>query len=284
MHLLRRPHRLLRAAGLIAVITLPVAAHAAAPACAIGVEPVYASTFAAVRAAPAHGPSDTRALLDLYGIGHGVMQLYGHAATWASVHWIALRAARGSPAAQHRLGVMYAQGLGVAQDDAKAVQWFDRAALQDDIAAENDLGVMYAQGRGVPQSYGKAEAWFAAAARSFAPAQFNLGVTFEFGRGVPADPARALAWYLRAAEQGFVPAQRTLGALYAGGHGMVRDAVAAYTWDALAKAASRPQGAGSACADRAMTALGATMTPAQLATAQRDAEAWWRKHHATRLY
>lgn len=270
--------------GILAGVLLPIAAHAAALSCPAAVKPAYASTFAPVRPAPVHGPSDTQTLLDLYGVGHGVMQLFGHAASWASVRWIRLHAAHGNPAAQHELGMMYALGRGVAQDDAKAVQWFDRAALQGDAGAENDLGVMYAQGRGVPQSYDRAEGWFAAAARSFAPAQFNLGVTFEFGRGVPADPARASTWYLRAAEQGFVPAQRALGMLYAGGHGIARNTVAAYTWDALAKAASRPQGAGFTCADRAMVALGATMSPAQLAAAQRNAEVWWRKHHKTRLY
>jgi len=263
---------------------LPIAAHAAMLSCAITIESAYVTTFAPVRPKPVHSPSDTQTLLDLYGVGHGVMQLFGQAASWASVRWIRLHAAHGDPAAQHLLGVMYVQGRGVAQDDARAVQWFDRAALQGDVGAENDLGVMYAQGRGVPQSYGKAEGWFAAAARSFAPAQFNLGVTFEFGRGVPADPARALTWYLRAAGQGFVPAQRTLGVLYAGGHGIAQDTVAAYTWDALAKAASRPQGAGFTCADKAMAVLGTTMSPAQLAAAQRNAETWWRKHHKTRLY
>jgi TPR repeat protein len=263
---------------------VPVAAHAAALSCPVAVRPTYVTTFAPVRPTPVHGPSDTQTLLDLYGVGHGVMQLFGHAASWASVRWIRLHAAHGNPAAQHLLGVMYVQGRGVTQDDARAVQWFDRAALQGDVGAENDLGVMYAQGRGVPQSYGKAEEWFAAAARSLAPAQFNLGVTFEYGRGVPADPARALTWYRRAAGQGFVPAQRALGMLYTGGHGIAQDTVAAYTWDALAKAASRPNSAGYRCVDKAMVALGATMTPIQLATAQRDAEAWWRAHHKTRLY
>lgn len=283
MHPLRHPLRL-ATPGILACMLLPIAAHAAVLSCPVAVRPAYVTTFVPVRPTPAHGQSDTRALLDLYGVGHGVMQLFGHAASWASVHWIRLRAAHGNPAAQHQLGMMHALGRGVAQDDARAVQWFDRAALQGDVGAENDLGVMYAQGRGVPQSYDRAEGWFAAAARAFAPAQFNLGVTFEFGRGVPADPARALTWYLRAAGQGFVPAQRALGMLYAGGLGIARNAVAAYTWDALAKAASRPNGAESACTDKAMTALDAMMSPAQLAAAQRNAETWWRKHHETRLY
>ncbi len=283
MHPLRLPLRLAPPA-ILAGMLLPIAAHAAVPACPAATRPAYAMTFAPARPAPVHGPSDAQTLLDLYGVGHGVMQLFGHAARWASVHWIRLHAAHGNPAAQHQLGMLYALGRDVPQDDARAVQWFDRAALQGDVGAENDLGVMYAQGRGVPQSYDRAEDWFAAAARAFAPAQFNLGVTFEFGRGVPADPARALTWYLRAAGQGFVPAQRALGVLYAGGHGIARNAVAAYTWDALAKAASRPQGAGALCTDQAMAALGATMSPAQLAAAQRNAETWWRKHHETRLY
>jgi site-specific DNA recombinase len=43
---------------------------------------------------------------------------------------------------------MYAQGHGVPQDDARAVEWLRKAADQGNADAQFDLGVMYAQGRG----------------------------------------------------------------------------------------------------------------------------------------
>ena len=46
---------------------------------------------------------------------------------------------------------MYDTGVGVAQDAAEAVRWFRLAAEQGDALAQFDLGVMYATGGGVPQ-------------------------------------------------------------------------------------------------------------------------------------
>lgn len=47
------------------------------------------------------------------------------------------------------LGFMYANGLGVANDDGIAVTWYRKAAEQGDANAQNNLGYMYASGRGV---------------------------------------------------------------------------------------------------------------------------------------
>ena len=46
---------------------------------------------------------------------------------------------------------MYDTGVGVAQDAAEAVRWFRLAAEQGDALAQCFLGVMYATGGGVPQ-------------------------------------------------------------------------------------------------------------------------------------
>ena len=46
---------------------------------------------------------------------------------------------------------MYDTGVGVAQDAAEAVRWFRLVAEQGDALAQFDLGVMYATGGGVPQ-------------------------------------------------------------------------------------------------------------------------------------
>ena len=46
-----------------------------------------------------------------------------------------LAAEQGDTRAQHSLGVMYAAGRGVPQDDAEAVRWYRLAAEQGDARA-----------------------------------------------------------------------------------------------------------------------------------------------------
>ena len=50
---------------------------------------------------------------------------------------------------------MYAEGKGVPENDAEAVQWFRRAAGQGYVSAQGSLGAMYADGEGVPRNYMK---------------------------------------------------------------------------------------------------------------------------------
>jgi len=69
-------------------------------------------------------------------------------------------AEQGDAVAQRILGDMYAEGSGVVQDEAKAVEWFRKAATQGDSDAQRRLGQMYAEGRGVPKDEAKAEEWF----------------------------------------------------------------------------------------------------------------------------
>ncbi|WP_314879189.1 tetratricopeptide repeat protein, partial [Haemophilus parahaemolyticus] len=64
--------------------------------------------------------------------------------------WLPL-AEQGDASTQFNLGVMYAKGRGVKQDDVEAVKWYRQAAEQGDAEAQFNLGVMYAKGRGVKQ-------------------------------------------------------------------------------------------------------------------------------------
>ena len=60
-------------------------------------------------------------------------------------------AEQGNADAQHNLGVMYETGLGVSENDKKAVKWYRLAAEQGHAAAQYSLGVMYQTGEGVPE-------------------------------------------------------------------------------------------------------------------------------------
>ena len=112
-------------------------------------------------------------------------------------------AEQGHAWSQYNLGVMYAEGRGVPQDDAKAVKWYRRAAAQGHAWAQYNLGVRYAEGRGVPEDDAEAVKWFRKAAeQGHVGAQNNLGVMYDDGEGVPEDDVQAYAWFNIAAAQG----------------------------------------------------------------------------------
>jgi TPR repeat protein len=76
--------------------------------------------------------------------------------------------------AQHGLGICYARGTGVAQDDAEVVRLFR-------LAVEQGVGG--------------------------ATVQYVLGYYYENGIGVDQDHAEALHWYRQAADCGHALAQ-----------------------------------------------------------------------------
>ena len=73
-------------------------------------------------------------------------------------------AEQGDADAQFNVGVAYATGEGVPQDDAEAAQWYRLAAEQGDASAQLNLGVIYGTGRGVPQDDVSAHMWLNLAA------------------------------------------------------------------------------------------------------------------------
>ena len=73
--------------------------------------------------------------------------------------------------AQYNLGLMYANGEGVAEDDAEAARWLRLAADQGHAGAQYNLGVMYASGRGVPEDDAEAVRWLRLAADRRSPEQ-----------------------------------------------------------------------------------------------------------------
>ncbi len=141
------------------------------------------------------------------------------------------KATAGNATAQFNLGMMYAQGVGVSKDAAKAVEWYQKAAAQGDAGAQVNLGLMYAHGEGVPKDAAKAVEWYQkAAAQGHAFAQFNLGMMYVRGEGVPEDVAKAVEWYQKAAAQGNAESQFYLGVMYAQGEGVPKDAAKAVEW------------------------------------------------------
>ena len=109
----------------------------------------------------------------------------------------------GDPIAQFCIGRMYANGFGVAMDDALALQWYGRAADQGHAESLYNLGVMHSNGWGVPMDDAAAARFFENAAELGLPlAQMSLANLHRQGRGVEQDVAKAVKWYTIAAELG----------------------------------------------------------------------------------
>jgi TPR repeat protein len=81
-------------------------------------------------------------------------------------------AEHGDAGAQSIFGLMYANGVGITENDAEAVKWYRLAAEQGNADAQSNLGVMYFFGSGVSKSAVDAYFWWhLAAARENADAK-----------------------------------------------------------------------------------------------------------------
>jgi len=176
-------------------------------------------------------------------------------------------AERGHQWAQRRLGLIYAEGIGVPQDYQEAVKWYRLAAAQGNVPAQYSLGLAYEKGQGVPQDYQEAVKWYRlAAAREDEWAQTRLGSIYAEGKGVPQDYREAVKWYRLAAAQGNQFAQINLGVMYSNGTGVRQDFVRGYMWFTLAAAALSGDSGVSATQNR--DRIASKMTAEQIATAQ----------------
>jgi TPR repeat protein len=159
-------------------------------------------------------------------------------------------------------------------DFVKALQIWRPLADGGNVEAQYRLGIMYAEGKGVAPDDGEAAVWFERAAeRGNAAAQYNLGVSYSEAIGVRKDNAAAAKWFRRAADQGFAYAQLNLGLLYASGVGVPPDDVEAMKWVDLAIYAL-PPGAARSDAARALGDIVAKMTAEQIQEAKSRERAW----------
>jgi Sel1 repeat len=125
------------------------------------------------------------------------------------------RAAAGDAPAQYALGVLYAQGDGVAQDYASAASWFRKAAKGGIVDAQ-DLAALYQRGLVTPQDFVVAAYWYRNAAEAgVEPAMPMLALLYERGQGVAVSPIDAYAWYRAAARRGDAVAGKRAAALLA---------------------------------------------------------------------
>ena len=129
------------------------------------------------------------------------------------------------------------------KDYSKAFELFKDSAEQGDSAAQNNVGVMYETGTVVPRSDRSAEQWYREAAeQGLAAAQYNL--------------AAILVADLMAEQVSYDSEE------------IQKRYIEAYVWATLAAAQNHPGAA------NAIKRIGAHMTPAQIAEAEKFAGEW----------
>lgn len=93
-------------------------------------------------------------------------------------------------------------------DYDKAVTDIEFLANGGEARAQYDLGLLYDQGQGVPQNDARAMHWYALAAEQGEPrAQYNLGLMYLNGQGVQPDLVTAYYWITLSANRGNVHAR-----------------------------------------------------------------------------
>lgn len=165
----------------------------------------------------------------------------GFAAAQAELQRLLPAAQNGDRAAEMRAGVIYRDGLTGKIDGTEAVRWFNEAMKRGDPEAPLALGELYARGLGVRQDYARAAELYRTAANfgRNAQAQYLLGELYTYGRGVPNDYSIAIDWFRKAALRNHAGAQSYLGSFYENGYGIDQDPVEAYVWYSLAAAQSK---------------------------------------------
>ncbi len=180
----------------------------------------------------------------------------------------------GDAAAQYWVGVMYAQGLGVAPDCREAALRYAAAARQDHPQAAFGLGLMLYRGFATMQDDcpmgpdpAAAAPWLMRAAKLDMPmAQYLVGRMHRTGEGLARSADDAFDWIGKAAASGLGAARFDLALMYA----EVGNRVDAHAWFAVLAAKGYP----GAAANRARVAK--NMTAAEIAEAGKRAESYRR--------
>src|SRR5258708_3626508 len=163
-----------------------------------------------------------------------------------ALRYIQRAADAGSSEGNHRLALVYAQGLaGTPRSDARAFELFEKAAAAGHARAQLNLGILYLRGQGAAPDLVQARAWLEKAAASGDPqALYTLGRALSESSGqAVADPVRAADLYRRAAEKGHVLAGLRYGLALSEGSGAKRDPVAAQRWLVQAQESGVPEAA-----------------------------------------
>jgi localization factor PodJL len=144
-------------------------------------------------------------------------------------------ASAGDPAAAYEVGVRFADGRSVPQNNEQAARWLELAAKKGFVPAQFRLGTLYEKGVGVKKDLPQAVSLYRAAAdKGHGKAMHNLAVLYAEGASGAPDYRTAAQWFRKAAELGVTDSQYNLAILYARGVGVDQSFAEAYKWFFLA--------------------------------------------------
>lgn len=177
-------------------------------------------------------------------------------------------AANGEPAAEFEIAARYAEGRGVAADQAQAFVWYQRAAMHGYVPAQFRLGSHFEQGVGTEKDLERARVWYRRAAeQGHAKAMHNLGV-LTASAGTKVDLERAVQWFREAAERNLADSQYNLAVMYEAGQGVEVNLAEAFKWFALAARS------GDLEAGKRMQAVKAQLSKGEIAAAEKAVATW----------
>jgi len=178
-------------------------------------------------------------------------------------------ASAGDAAAAYEVGVRFADGRNVPQNNEEAARWLEVAAKKGFVPAQFRLGTFYEKGVGVKKDVPQALSLYRAAAdKGHGKAMHNLAVLYAEGASGAPDYRNAAQWFRKAAELGVTDSQYNLAVLYARGVGVDQSFAEAYKWFFLAA----KQGDKDAALKRDEVAT--RLEQQVLATAKSGAEQW----------
>ncbi len=124
--------------------------------------------------------------------------------------------------AQYILGMLYKNGLGVAQNDTKAFDYIKKAALQDHPKAACELGVFYKDGIGCQLNFDSAIQWFTKAeALGNSKGSYSIGYLYFKGLGsIEQDYNKAVTWFQQSS---YPMAKHWLGICHYFGYGVSKN-------------------------------------------------------------
>ena len=165
----------------------------------------------------------------MYERGHGVEQ----DSQQASLLW-QQAATSGLVWAQHNLGLALVSNVANNPNYDAGIRWLIKASDQEFAPSQYALAEIYAYGLGVERNLARAVGLYQAAARQgFAEAQYRLGRLYRDGDGVKMNLPVAIKWLELAAQNGNPAAQNSLGRQYADGVGVKQDDIEALKWISL---------------------------------------------------
>ena len=144
-------------------------------------------------------------------------------------------AVAGDPEAQHNIGYMYEEGLGVTQQYDVAMEWYRRAASGGLAEADHNLGMMYVDGRGAAKSWAQGLIHFRKAAeKGLVESRYMIALSYFEGEGQIQNRRLAYEGFRETAIEGYADSQYMLSFMLLDGADVKRRSAQAYVWASLA--------------------------------------------------